>query len=100
MDDEVEVVDAEWTRENVAELSEQWRQAQAIQDRIGSLAAWLEADPADHFARLLDAALARDPHVTYLHERRFYDHEITEHGLVPIVPDDAPDLALLVGAPA
>lgn len=100
LDDEVEVVDAEWTQENVQTLVAQWGQAQGVLKRVSALAAWLEGDPADHVARLLDASLARDPHVAYLQERRFYDQEITEHGLVPIVRDDVPDLTLPVGVPA
>lgn len=97
VDDEVEIVDAEWTREIVQELATQWQRAQLILDRIGALEAWLEANPADHFARLLNAALGRDPHVAYLQERRFYDHEITEQGLVPIAHEPA-DLSLPLGA--
>jgi hypothetical protein len=100
VDDEVEIVDAEWTREIVQDLAEQWQQAEAILERISALATWLEADPAVHFARLLDTALARDPHTTYLLERRLYDHEITERGLVPILPDGAADVSVPANAAA
>jgi hypothetical protein len=56
-DDTLDIVDAHWTPENVALLTAQWRQADAILARIDALATWLEAEPAAHFAALLDAAL-------------------------------------------
>lgn len=101
VDEEVEIVDAEWTRDVVQDLAAQWQRAKAILDRIGDLTAWLEVDPPVHFARLLDAALGREPHAAYLRERTFYDLEITEHGLTPICHDDpseAGHVALPVGA--
>ena len=88
LDDEVEMSDADWTSEIVQDLAEQWQHAKAILDRIGQLTAWLEDDPPDHFARLLNAALGRDPYVTYLVERRHYLCEISEAGLVSIEHDD------------
>jgi len=97
-DDEVELA-IEWSRETVAELVAQWRTAKETLDRVAVLTRWLEADPAPRFARLLDAALGRDPHAAYLRARRFYDWEITADGLVP-VRHDADALALPVGAPA
>ena len=57
LDDEMVVEDAEWTRENVALLAEQWRRAEAILDGIAALARWLAGEPAARFARLLAAAL-------------------------------------------
>jgi hypothetical protein len=96
-DDEVEV-SIEWSRENVDELAEQWRRAKALLDRVGELTTWLEAEPAEHFARLLDAARGEDPHAAYLRERRHYALEITPAGLVPVDPD-AP-LPLPAGAAA
>jgi hypothetical protein len=96
-DDEVEV-SIEWTRENVDELARQWRRAQALLDRVAELTRWLEADPAHRFARLLDAALGRDAHATYLQERRHYELEITQNGIVPVRHDDAGALALPEGA--
>lgn len=89
LDEEVEVCDADWTRENVLELAEQWRRATIILDRIGELATWLEADPPGHFARLLDAALGRDARLAYEQTRRLYACEITEGGVVPILHDDS-----------
>ena len=89
LDDEVEVVDADWTRELVLELAEQWRRASGILDRIAEFASWLEADPPAHFAQLLDAALGRDAHLEYQRTRRLYACEITQEGLVPI-PHDEP----------
>ena len=56
-DDTLDVVDAPWSPENVALLTTQWRQADAILARIDELATWLETDPPAHFAALLDAAL-------------------------------------------
>jgi hypothetical protein len=92
LDDEIEVSDADWTPEVIAELTAQWRVAGAILDRIDALAAWLEANPPARFARLLDAALGRDMHLIYEQERSHYAIEITETGLVPIGPerDDCP----------
>jgi len=87
--DEEMAADVEWTRENVLELAEQWRRARDILDRIGQLTEWIEADPSAHFARLLDAALGRDAHLTYLQMRRFYACEITEEGLVAIRCDES-----------
>jgi len=89
LDDEVEVVDADWTREIVLNLAEQWRRASGILDRIAELASWLEANPPVHFSQLLDAALGRDAHLDYQRIRRFHACEITQKGLVPI-PHDEP----------
>ena len=106
LDDEVEISDADWTRETVLELADQWRRADALLDRVGALATWLEADPPAHFARLLEAVLGRDAHLTYERARRLYCCEITESGLVGIPheePDetDEPDtVALPLGVPA
>ncbi|MGD9889891.1 MAG: hypothetical protein AB7R89_01260 [Dehalococcoidia bacterium] len=100
LDDEVEVSDADWTRETVALLAAQWEQARAILDRIDALARWLEDDPLTHFSRLLDAALGRDPHQEYLRMRRLHVCEITEAGIVPISRDEPNAIALpVVGAP-
>jgi hypothetical protein len=84
LDEEIEVTDAEWTRENVMELAEQWQRAEGIFDRITDLAAWLEAELPLHFSQLLDAVLGRDAHVIHERMRRQYGYEITEAGLVPI----------------
>lgn len=90
VDDEV-IADVEWSRDNLLELAEQWRRARDILERIGQLTDWIETDPAAHFvARLVDAALGLDAHLTYLQMRRFYACEITEQGLVAI-PRDQPD---------
>ncbi len=99
-DDETEVGDADWAREVVRELAEQWRRARSLMDRVDHLRAWLEADPAAHFADLLDAALGTSCRLDYERERRLYACEITHRGLVP-TPDDEPDpLALPSGAAA
>jgi hypothetical protein len=87
LDDEVEVSDADWTREIVDELARQWRIATVLLDRVDALAAWLEADPPVRFARLLDAALGRDARLEYERLRRLHVCEITEAGLVPIPRD-------------
>jgi hypothetical protein len=89
VDDET-VADIAWTRENVLELADEWHLARELLDRTSELARGLEADPAPRFARLLDAALGRDPHLEYERMRRFYACEITEQGLVA-VPHDAAD---------
>lgn len=98
VDDDVEIVDAEWTREIVQDLTAQWQRAEAVLERIGTFTTWLEADPANHFSQLFAAALGRDPHTTYLRERRLYACEITERGLLPIdiVTDD---LSVPMGPP-
>jgi hypothetical protein len=96
-DDEIDV-DVEWTRENVQILAEQWRRAEEILDRITALTTWLGTDPPTRFARLHDAVLERDHHLTYLHERRCYAFEITPDGIVAVQPDDADDLSLPIGA--
>ena len=96
-DDEIDV-DIEWTRENVDVLVEHWRRAEEILDRITSLTTWLEADPPLRFARLVDAALERDHHLAYLHERRCYAFEITSGGLIAVRPDEPDALPLPLGA--
>lgn len=60
-DDEVEVVDAEWSDENVRELTRQWKLASALMDRVAALEGWLEQAPAANFALLLETVLARLP---------------------------------------
>jgi len=82
--DDIEVVDAEWTRETVLELAEQWQRAESILNGIDALASLLEADPPKRFSRLVDAALGRDAHLEYQRMRRLHAYEITEAGLVPI----------------
>jgi hypothetical protein len=97
VDEEMDA-DIEWTGENVLELAAQWRRARDVLDRIGALARWLEADPPARFARLLDAALGRDAHLSYERARRYYACELTDQGLVAIA-HDAPDaVALPLGA--
>ena len=97
LSDDVEVTDAEWSRENVLDLAEQWLRARDILDRIDALATWLEADPTVHFTELLDAALGHDARLVYERTRRLYVLEITERGLVPIERDDGA-VALPLGA--
>ena len=60
-DDDVEVVDAEWSDENVRELARQWKLASALMDRVAALEAWLEQAPATNFALLLETVLTRLP---------------------------------------
>ena len=97
VDEETEA-DIEWTRENVLGLAAQWRRARDILDRIGALARWLEADPPARFARLLDAVLGRDAHLSYERARRYYACELTEQGLVAIPYGTADAVALPLGA--
>jgi hypothetical protein len=84
LDEEIEVADADWTRENIEELTAQWQRAEGILEAITDLASWLEAELSIHFSELLDAALGRDAHLNYERMRREYAYEITEAGLVPI----------------
>lgn len=100
LDDEIEVVDAEWTLDNLQALAEQWQRAQGILGRIADLAAWLEEDLPGRFRVVLDAALGRDPHLTYEQTRRLYACEITEDGLVPVSHDRAPEPVALPVGPA
>ncbi len=100
LDDEIEVLHAEWTRENVLDLAAQWQRALAILGRIDDLVAWLETDPTPRFGQLLDAGLGCDARLIYERTRRLYACEITEEGLV-VIPDDEPaHVALPLGAPA
>jgi hypothetical protein len=87
--DDEDVVAIEWTRENVDELTRQWREANALLGRAAELVRWLEADPPAHFARLLEAVAAGEAHARHLRERQHYACEITEAGVVP-VPRDEP----------
>lgn len=102
LDDEVEVGDADWTRAIVDELARQWQTATTILDHIDALGSWLQTDPPAHFARLLDAALGRDPHLHHQPEGRQDAHAITEtrHIPVPHCPDGNPNpVAVPPGAP-
>jgi hypothetical protein len=94
--DDEEVVSIEWTRENVDELTEQWRLGSALLERVTELTRWLEADPPAHFARLLDAVVAGEAHAEYQRERQRYACEITEAGVVP-VPHDEPAVPVPAG---
>lgn len=94
LDDEMEVVDADWTQEIVLELAEQWMKASAILDRIAELASWLEIDPPKHFSRLLGAALGRDTRLDYERMRRLHVCEITEEGIVPILHEESDPVSL------
>jgi hypothetical protein len=86
LDDETDVSDAEWTPEIVQELATQWRRASVLLEAIGRLGRWIEHDPPDRFARLLDAALGTDPQLTYDRERKGYACELTPDGLTTAVP--------------
>ena len=46
--------DLEWTRENVEALTRQWLQAQVIRDKESKLYEWLEQNPPQRFAELVD----------------------------------------------
>jgi hypothetical protein len=98
-DDEIDI-DVEWTRENVDTLVEHWRRAEEILDRIAALTRWFEADLPTRYARLLDAVMERDHHLTYLQERRCYAFEITPEGLVAVRPDEPDSVPLPIGAAA
>ena len=62
--------------------------------------AWLEADPATHFAQLLEAAWGNDARLVYERTRRLYVAEITATGLVTVQSDGADELPVPVGVPA
>ncbi|MCC6175642.1 MAG: hypothetical protein IT305_10095 [Chloroflexi bacterium] len=96
-DDEIDV-DVEWTHENVSVLAEQWQRAEEILDRITALTSWIEADLPTRFARLVDAVLERDHHLTYRQERRCYAFEITPEGIVAVRLDDSDAIPLPIGA--
>lgn len=86
-DQEADICDAEWTREVVLELAQQWRTAAAIMDRVKALEAWLEADPPRHFTDLIEAALGAESQAAdhsnqnYSNQRRPHVNENTEHAL-------------------
>lgn len=44
----------DWDRETVAELTQQWQQAEVILGKIHELVDWLDEDPPEHFRELLD----------------------------------------------
>jgi hypothetical protein len=80
-DDEVEIYDAEWSREVVLALAEEWRAAAPIMDRVKALEGWLEEDPPRHFAELLDAVLGTIPHHTrQASERPDNSNQRRDHG--------------------
>lgn len=107
--DDDEWLEIEWSRENVLELADEWRRAEAVLDRIDELVAWLEADPVPRFRELLGGALVHDFPSTYEQHRRAYACEITDAGVVPVPGDDdsshacsssgAGSLALPLGPP-
>ncbi len=43
-----------WDRETVEELTQRWREAEAMQERLSRLAEWLEEDPPARFGEMLD----------------------------------------------
>ena len=94
--DDMEVADADWTRENVDELARQWTVAEALLDRVSAFCTWLEADPAARFERLVAAALGEDGHSHYLQEQPLYACELTQTGLVPVPHPEYPDPAVAV----
>jgi len=44
----------DWTRENIDALTQQWLQAEVIQNKTNNLFAWIEEDPTGHLTELLD----------------------------------------------
>ena len=60
-DDDMEISDADWSDEIIQELTQQWRKADGTMSRVTAIEAWLERDPANHFAVLLEAATAHPP---------------------------------------
>ena len=49
----------EWDRETVENLTEQWQQADCIDQEVSDLMNWLEEDPATRFGELLNFILER-----------------------------------------
>lgn len=43
-----------WDRETVEDLTQRWREAEAVQERLSRLAEWLEEDPPARFGEMLD----------------------------------------------
>jgi hypothetical protein len=85
-DDEVEVVDVNWTDDNVRELTTQWRQASALMDRVTAFERWLEADPAGRFTPVLETVLrdAADQTRSSDAEDPTNDHERESRADVPL----------------
>jgi hypothetical protein len=95
-DDDMEISDADWSDEIIQELTQQWRKADAIMSRVAAIEAWLERDPANHFAVLLEAATARLPALD--DEGRPHAQEIPE--LQSNAEDAQPGLTLSPAAAA
>lgn len=57
---EDELYDADWCRETVDYLTEEWPKAMAIQDKVNNLVVWLEDAPAAHFQELIEAIMLRE----------------------------------------
>jgi len=54
-------VEEEWDPETVTTITEHWARARDIQDRIHSLAEWLEVEPPARFTELLNFIEGREP---------------------------------------
>ena len=80
-DDDMEVSDADWSDEIIQELTQQWQKADAIMSRVTAIEAWLERDPANHFAILLEAATARPPALDDEGRPHAQEIPVTEPGL-------------------
>lgn len=52
-------LDLEWTRENVERLTEKWLQAQVLNDKAFKLYEWIDENPPQRFAELVDFIEAR-----------------------------------------
>ncbi len=86
-----------WTRDNVDTLVAEWPPAQALLERIGELAAWLEDAPADRFAALLDALLAAGPLPESAADEPASGESAPDIGAIP-APDGGPVTASPVHA--
>jgi hypothetical protein len=95
-DDEVEVVDTDWSDETVQELVDHWRAASALMERVYALEGWLEKDPASNFAQLLEVALAVAPVLAISGSDD--EHETNSPELDCGVPDPAIALSRRVAA--
>jgi len=57
---EDEIYDADWSRETVDYLTQEWPKAMTIQDKVNNLVVWLEEAPAARFKELVEAIMLRE----------------------------------------
>ena len=94
-DDEMEVVDTDWSDETVQELVGHWRTASALMERVYALECWLERDPTAHLAQLLEVALAvaSDPAISGSYDEQETNSRELDGGVPDVVIPVPPSIA-------